>query len=353
MASDQLRCWMMTRNNPDEALTPEDVAQWPQIRAGVWQLEIGENGTVHYQGYFEFMRGMRMANLKAIDPVANWQARGGSQAEAIAYCMKPDPWDGKQFPDDTRLEGPFRYGQWAQAGKRLDFNSAIDLVVAGASNEVLARDAPGAFVRYHRGFEALRLHLPQPAWDPATKVTDCIMYWGPPRTGKSWRLRMECPSGPDWFWAAEGKWFDGYAGQAGIVFDEIRDSWYPWETLLRIIDGYPIRREIKGGTVNVRATRFRMSSNVHPKFWYSGMKTTPNHPWRDSPLRGRFSVIEYMGDRVAQAPYAAVRDDHEPPDEPQYIQAGDGVNWAARAQDELMAPRPLPAWNAQGDPGPQ
>jgi len=323
------RAWCFRWSNPDWALTPEEVSQWPDIRAGTWQLEIGEEGTVHYQGYFEFTRAVYMGTLKTILHAAHWERRKGTQQEARDYCMK----------EDTRLEGPFNFGVWAAAGKRSGFNNAIDLVKAGASNETLAKEEPGMFVRYHKGFEALRLNLPQPA--VVEHPRDCILFLGPTHTGKSYRLRQEFPSGPDWFWVRPGKWFDGYQGQMGLVFDEIRDSWFPWEDLLVYLDGSPVRREIKGASLMCRAHRFRLSSNVHPKFWYSGMKGKPNQPWRDSPLRSRITEIQYMEVRYegAAAPHV---DPKEPPDEYPLLADGGGVLWAQAALEELRGPRPEP-----------
>jgi len=47
----QARCWCFTLNNPEEELA---VNEWDGIAYAVWQLEIGEEGTVHYQGYVNF-----------------------------------------------------------------------------------------------------------------------------------------------------------------------------------------------------------------------------------------------------------------------------------------------------------
>lgn len=330
---------MMTWNNPDEALTEEVVAAWPDIRAGVWQLEMGENGTPHYQGYFEFLAAKTLGQVRSMQ-AAHWVQRFGTQAQARDYCSK----------DDTRLEGPFRFGKWGQVGARNDFQAALDLVKSGANNEQLAQEVPGMFVRYHRGFEALRLNLPQPAAEEHPR--DCILYLGPTHTGKSYRLRQECPSGPDWFWVRPGKWFDGYQGQKGLVFDEIRDSWFPWEDLLVYLDGSPLRRETKGGTVMCRAHKFRMSSNVHPSLWYKKMNPSPNQPWMDSPLRTRITRIVAMRERyVGPAAQEHVDEYGVPEEPPQFVQDVDGVLWAQRAQDELLAPRPVPSWNAQGGPG--
>jgi len=330
------RNWCFRWSNPDGALTAEEVSQWPDIRAGVWQLEIGEEGTVHYQGYFEFTRAVYMGTLKTILHAAHWERRKGTQQQAKEYCMK----------EETRLEGPFNFGVWAseaKGGRTNEFQRAIELIKAGASNTTLAQEVPAVGMRYSRGIEWLRLYSPKPAFDPATKVKDCIMYWGPPRTGKSWRLRQECPSGPDWYWASPGKWFDGYEGQPGIVFDEIRDSWMPWEEILRVIDGYPIRRETKGGTVQVGAQRFRMSSNVHPNQWYQGVKGKPNQPWMDSPLRARFSAIIKMDVPVAIHLRGDVLDADAPPEPGAPLALdGNGVLWAAEAAVELQGPRPQP-----------
>lgn len=218
--------------------------------------------------------------------------------------------------DETRLEGPWFWPdreacEGAGQGKRSDLSKAVDAVKAGASDTELVDKYGTTYARYYRGLRAVRNALPVPPAEEAPK--DCVLYWGPSRTGKSHRLRTECPEGPEWFWAVPGKWFDGYEGQPGIVFDEIRDSWYPWEFLLRLLDRGPRRNEIKGDMVRMRATKFRMSSNVHPKKWYKGVKGKPNQPWAESPLRFRFSAIIKMDQRV-DLPEAElmVIDDDEP-----------------------------------------
>jgi len=297
--------WIFRWSNPDEALTPDVVADWLNIKCAVWQLELGEeDGTVHYQGYAEFSRNMRVAALRKLLP-CHWDKRRGTRLQAYEYNSKPE----------TRLEGPFTFGVWGNLnigqGRRTDLAAACDLVKAGASNQALIDQCATTYVKYCRGLEALRLALPEPPARPVPNK-DCVMYWGPTRTGKSYRMRQECPEGPEWYYCSPGKWLDGYAGQKGLCFDEIRDSWYPWEDLLRLIDVYTKRRETKGGTTRCVATRFRMTSNVHPKLWYSRVKGNPNRPWVDSPLRARFSAIILMDQPVALPAAMAVQDEHEP-----------------------------------------
>jgi len=107
------------------------------------------------------------------------------------------------------------------------------------------------------------------------------------------------PEGPDWFWVSPGKWFDGYQGQSGLVFDEFRDNWQTYSYMLRLLDCYPFRVERKGGFIQMKATRFRFSSNVHPKAWWAGRPGKV--AWVEDPLRRRFSRIELMTDVFVQA----------------------------------------------------
>lgn len=45
-------------------------------------------------------------------------------------------------------------------------------------------------------------------------------------------------------------WWDGYIGQKTVVLDDFRPWWCPFSFLLRILDRYPIRVQVKGGFVN-------------------------------------------------------------------------------------------------------
>lgn len=143
-----------------------------------------------------------------------------------------------------------------------------------------------------------------------------IVYWGPSRTGKSHKLRTECPEGPEWFWMMAGKWWDGYEGQPGIVFDEYRGSWMPYEMLLRVLTHGPRRVEAKGTVIRMNAWKFRFSSNLHPKNWYRGVKI--NSPFLLSPLKSRLNVIIKMTVRFIPAVPLVYQDDDEP-DSEEYI----------------------------------
>ena len=85
-------------------LTP-DVDGWPEagVKYCVWQLEVGDEGNLHLQGYLELESAVSMvwvhSNLSGLASAALF-ARSGSALQAAAYCMKAE----------SRVEGPWSFG---------------------------------------------------------------------------------------------------------------------------------------------------------------------------------------------------------------------------------------------------
>lgn len=287
--SGKARCWLVTVNNPSAWLDPAD---WQYIKFAVWQLEMGDNGTVHYQMYVNFSEPMSHAALHKLDGLehSHTETRRGTKLEAVTYCSK----------DESRLEGPFWYPDErsvkrhaaSEKGKRTDLDSLCEMIEREYTDAQIAEVAPILIVKYQRGADHLRLALQRPGRTGET--IDSIVYVGPSGTGKSRRLRLECPEGDLWFWVSPGKWFDGYQGQPGLVFDEFRDTWYTYSYFLKLVDIYPFRVEKKSGSIVMKATRFRFSTNVHPKSWWSGRPG--KLPWLEDPLRRRLQRIELMNE---------------------------------------------------------
>ena len=130
------RNWLFTINNPTEE---DDPKEWP-TQYVTYQLEKGDEGTPHYQGYVEMSSVCRLAAMKKLNPRAHWEPRFGTQDEAIAYCTK----------EDTRVDGPWEQGEKKQQGKRSDLEAAC----ATASERGIAaarREHPTEFAKYHKG----------------------------------------------------------------------------------------------------------------------------------------------------------------------------------------------------------
>lgn len=306
------RDWIVVVNNPTETLAPWE---WPELKYAVWQLEQGEEGTVHYQCYFSFKEPLRRVAVSKLEGLehAYIDKRRGTKQDAMEYCSKRDEtaledtlwWPSKEAVQRLCSQGP---------GKRNDLVELATMVKAGLSDHVISDYRPTYVIKHQRGIQHLRT-----AWfteGRSADEIDSVVYVGPTGTGKSRRLRQECPPGPDWFWVTKGKWFDGYQGEPGLVFDEFRASWMSHSDLLSLVDVYPKRVEFKGGLFQMHATRFRFSTNVHPADWYAARPQCP--PWLEDPLRRRLRRIIPM-EEVYQGPEIMIVDEaahliRRPPD---------------------------------------
>ena len=56
----------------------------------VCQMELGEEGTLHLQGYIEMKQPARLAALKKLLPRAHLEMARGTKGECIRYCLKEE-----------------------------------------------------------------------------------------------------------------------------------------------------------------------------------------------------------------------------------------------------------------------
>lgn len=133
--------WVFTWNNPVGDI------EWPDcVNYAVHQLEMGENGTYHFQGYVEFKTNKRLTGCAKILRNAHWERRRGTQAQAREYCMK----------EESRIAGPWEYGVFVPnaQGKRSDLAEACAIAREHGMKRV-AEEMPEAYVRNHKGLRAL------------------------------------------------------------------------------------------------------------------------------------------------------------------------------------------------------
>ena len=111
----QLRNYLLTINNEersDEVLF-EYCKDLNNIKYFVFQREKGhETGTEHIQMYLEFSMSKKFDTIKSYFPKAHIEARNGTKSQARDYCMK----------EDTRISGPYEYGNFVDNGNSLHFN---------------------------------------------------------------------------------------------------------------------------------------------------------------------------------------------------------------------------------------
>lgn len=126
---------------------------------------------------------------------------------------------------------------------------------------------PAIVVKYHKGLQyvaGLLAKRRSPEVSPTIEI-----YWGESGTGKSKKAIEENPEAyiltkPN----GNGViWFDGYEGQHTIVLDEFY-GWVQYDLLLRLLDRYPLKLQVKGGMVECAATKFIFTSNKPWDEWY-------------------------------------------------------------------------------------
>lgn len=282
------RSWCFTLNNPteEEILLPQswDDSSYNYL---VYQLELGESGTPHLQGYVSFKNPVRFAEFRKyfVDQRAHIAAAKGTAEQNKKYCTK----------EEGRLQGPWEYGEVPQPGKRNDLLAVKELLDLGATLTEVSDSFFSQFVRYSRAFKEYQLlHSPRRNWS-----MEVIVIWGPTGTGKT---RWCYENHPDAYWKSKScgaaQFWDGYEGQSVIVVDEYY-GWFSWDYLLRFTDRYPFSLDIKHGTVNCAARTIVFTSNKHPKDWYPNSK----YGWDDSnPFKRRITEIRELAGESLPSP---------------------------------------------------
>lgn len=283
MARIRSRSYCFTLNNPDEdeVLVPQS---WEEkYKYLVYQLEEGEAGTRHLQGYIAFNNPLDFDTFRKYFPGerAHIEVAKGTAKQNRKYCTK----------EEGRLDGPWEFGVMPEQGKRNDILAMKADLDSGASLREISDDYTGLFLRYHKGIMLYKSLHHAPSSE--AKTIKCL--WGPTGVGKTKHCWDNYPGA---YWKARDpcrdiQYWDGYDGEETIVIDEFY-GWLPWDFLLRLTDRYPLRLGVRGSSVQCSARTIVFTSNKHPKDWYRNS----GYLWDESnPLKRRFgdNIVELAG----------------------------------------------------------
>lgn len=283
--------WVFTLNNPSIDMRDDDPHNWDNIRYCVYQVERGESGTLHLQGYCIVKKKRTLNGMKKLNQRAHWAIRRGSHDEARAYCLK-----------EPRERVGDEWGEPPRRGARTDVASYADaLKQTTMSEREIFEQFPDDYLRFGRMFDRVRSLYAEPRNYPPK----LIVFWGPTRTGKSRRAYEENPGAYFKMKNSTADWWDGYSGQETVIINDFY-GWIQHCELLRLCDRYPHQVKIHGGFVNFSAKKIVFTSNKHPKDWYNPAL----FPWEGGALKARFDEfgeIIYMGPTIVEpAPTAEV-----------------------------------------------
>lgn len=236
----------------------------------VYGEEVGENGTPHLQGYISLRDRKTLATIRqAVSTRAHFEVARGSPQQASDYCKK---------------DGAFtEFGQLpAGRGSRSDLALLVERIRDGASQKEVEVEFPGQFLRYRTNILAsIRERI-----EPRNWQSQVIVLWGKSGAGKT-RTVFDYHAIEDIWVHGSGKWFDGYNGQPVALFDDYTGSEFKLGFLLKLLDRYPMRVEVKGGFVQWVPKKIYFTSNKDPKLWYPNVSDE-----HQAALFRRFTTIQ-------------------------------------------------------------
>ncbi len=233
------------------------------VSYAAWQEERGEAAaSTHIQFMVEFATPVRLAAVQKLWPGCHAEIRRGTPDQAKSYVTK----------EDTRVSGPWEMGTFPTGqGHRTDLDRLAEAVSNGVTQQQLAEGMPKMVIRYHRGIQALEQYLAPPMYRPFLEVN---VSWGETGTGKTWDAFYNYP---DLFCVSpptSRMWYDGYRQQKTVLLDDFRSDWMTSSMLLRVLDKYPMRLEMKGTTVAWNPKLILITSDSHPSEWFEDSSTT-------------------------------------------------------------------------------
>jgi len=187
----------------------------------------------------------------------SFRTRRGTSKEASDYCKK----DGLFYEFGELSNG-------GRPGSRTDLAEFKQAIVDGKTDLELIDLDMNTFNRYMKTVDRYRSMIPP----KRTEELKVALFVGKPGTGKT---REAYNQFPDIYAFPIGKdlWSDGYRGQKEVLIDDFSGGMRLVD-LLRFLDRYPIQIPKKGGFNWWCPTSIIITTNVHPRDWYSYKERT-------------------------------------------------------------------------------
>jgi len=167
---------------------------------------------------------------------------------------------------------PCLFGKVANPGNRTDLMEACEVLKRTTSVKQVAEQMTATYVRYHRGFQATwELLYDSPRNRDVQPVV--LVLWGATGTGKTKRAyelaskHQEATGLSFYVKNSSNHWWQAYKGEKVVILDEFCGQ-SPIGELLKWLDRYPLIVEFKGGSVQLQAFKWIITSNYHPDQWY-------------------------------------------------------------------------------------
>ena len=250
--------------------------------------EMHADGEEHFHAVVLFEKKIyKRVNVFTIDEfVCNIQIIGKTNANL------------KRSINYVKKEGVYvEYGEMPEALKKLDKKEKVMYVVEH-TNKQCAESGYFNFTEL-RHLDYIR-SLYNNAW-PNFQKRRVYWFYGGTGTGKTreaWEILTAAYERSD-IWCNSGKmdpFFLGYTGQQGVILDDFRPGTIRFEMLLRILDGYPVIVNIKGGQTEWLAKTIIITAPTQPTEMYVNRETGQEWDHLDQLIRRIDDIREFTED---------------------------------------------------------
>lgn len=264
-------------------------------------LERGEQGTPHIQGFITFKKDKRFTGVHKLLPGAHVEQAKGAKSDNYSYIILGLNRDGTPKEHNE----VFIDHDITHPGDRTDLKK----ILATAKEHGIKRTARDHPVEYARYFKGIAAYVAATA-EPRTEYPSVYWLYGPTGIGKTEFAFNKTDVDDVYIANMAPSWYDGLDNHNWIVFDEFDKQPFPLRELLMILDRYPYRAPIKGGSVNFNPKNIVITSSTHPENLYNGTdwdqvyrrltfiasRPTYADPWNWEKAPQDFDVDEYTNE---------------------------------------------------------
>ena len=241
------RNWTFTLNN----WTQDEYIKIEELKTSYLIIgkEVGaESNIAHLQGYLEFEEAKTMTSIKKFMPRAHLEIAKGNAEQNKMYCSKDKDFMERGIPK--------------KQGKRNDIERTRDLILDGANMRTVTQVATSLqSIKVAEVF--LTYNEKKREWKPTVK-----WFYGATGTGKTRTAHEE--SEDPYMCADTNKWWQGYDAHEHVIIDDFRKDFIKFHDLLKLLDRYEFRVEIKGGSRQLLAKQIIITSPSRPEEIYDG-----------------------------------------------------------------------------------
>lgn len=221
----------------------------------------------HLQGYISLKNPkslsafQKFTNSFKIKHYASF--RKGTPTQARNYC-----WKGNNKKKGTEL--PQKDATWWQTGSlpigqgtRTDLMNARETLEAGGNMREIIQDT--------RSTQSIQFAQKYLTYNEKKRRWKTNVYWFYGKTGKGkseTAFKIFNDDSKVYEANETSQWWDGYDGHENVIIDDMRHDFCKFNILLRLLDRYPLRIQVKGAYRQFLARNIIITSPYHPKDLY-------------------------------------------------------------------------------------